>query len=187
MAIYSGRRLRPNLQALAAMRCTLDVVMRGAELERLAHLGPEMPGLRIMIDHLAFVKVTGGLPDPAWSAFMENFAGLPNVFCKVSRFTEQAGIQPAPLELTYYAPVFDVVWRVFGADRLAYGSNWPPCLNAGDYVATVNLAHDYFRAKGSDALAKVMGRNAAAFYGGPGFPARLLRTTAATGDSPPCS
>jgi len=34
-----------------------------------------MPGLRIMIDHLAFVKVTGGLPDPAWSAFMENFAG----------------------------------------------------------------------------------------------------------------
>jgi len=172
---FDHPRLRPNLQAMAAMRCTLDVVMRGADLVRLAQLAAEMPGLRIMIDHLAFVKVTGSPPDPAWIANMERFSGLPSVFCKVSRFTEQAAIQPAPLEIAYYAPVFDVVWRVFGADRLAYGSNWPPCLNAGDYCATVNVAQDYFRAKGPDAFAKVMGGNAAAFYGGPGFPA--LRAT----------
>ena len=84
---------------------------------------------------------------------------------------EQAAIQPAPLDAAYYAPVFDVVWAVFGPDRLAYGSNWPPCLNVGDYRGTVDLARDSFRAKGADALAKVMGRNAAAFYGGPGFSA----------------
>ena len=137
---FDHPHLRPNLQAMAAMRCTLDVVMRGADLVRLAQLAAEMPGLRIMIDHLAFVKVTGSPPDPAWIANMERFSGLPSVFCKVSRFTEQAAIQPAPLEMAYYAPVFDVVWRVFGADRLAYGSNWPPCLNAGDYCATVNVA-----------------------------------------------
>jgi L-fuconolactonase len=149
----------------------MEVVMRGADLERLAHLAAEMPGLRIMLNHLAFVKVTGEPPDAAWVTAMERFSGLPNVFCKVSRFTEQAAIQPAPLDAAYYAPVFDVVWAVFGPDRLAYGSNWPPCLNVGDYRGTVDLARDYFRAKGADALAKVMGRNAAAFYGGPGFPA----------------
>ena len=168
---FGHPQLRGNLQALAAMRCTMEVVMRGADLERLAHLAAEMPGLRIMLNHLAFVKVTGEPPDAAWVAAMERFSGLPNVFCKVSRFTEQAAIQPAPLDAAYYAPVFDVVWAVFGPDRLAYGSNWPPCLNVGDYRGTVDLARDYFRVKGADALAKVMGRNAAAFYGGPGFPA----------------
>jgi L-fuconolactonase len=111
---FEHPQLRGNLQALAAMRCTMEVVMRGADLERLAHLAAEMPGLRIMLNHLAFVKMTGEPPDAAWVAAMERFSGLPNVFCKVSRFTEQAAIQPAPLDAAYYAPVFDVVWAVFG-------------------------------------------------------------------------
>jgi L-fuconolactonase len=54
---FDHPHLRGNLQALAVMRCTLEVVMRGADLERLAYLAAELPGLRIMLNHLAFVGV----------------------------------------------------------------------------------------------------------------------------------
>lgn len=183
--LFRGIRIRPgrpmnfdspiifaHLEKLAAARCTLDVLVRGEEIARLAQLAAALPGLRIMIDHLAHVPITGGPPDAAWLGRMEAFAGLPNVVCKVSLFTELAVPQPASLDVETYAPTFEAVWKIFGADRLAYGSNWPPCLNAGDYCATVTLARDFFTTKGTVALAKVMGRNAAAFYGGPGF-ARL--------------
>lgn len=168
---FDHPRLRPNLEALAAARCTLDVNLHGEEIIRMAQLAAELPGLRVMVDHLAHVPVTGQAPAPVWIAQMEHFAGLPNVFCKVSRYTEQAEVQPGPLETAYYAPTFEVLWRIFGADRLAYGSNWPPCLMSGDYRATVTLARDFFAAKGPGPLAKIMGRNAAAFYGGPRFAA----------------
>jgi len=168
---------RENLERLAAARGTLDVLVRGEEIEALAELASALPGLRIMIDHLAHVPVRGRPPDPDWKQRMEAFAGLPNVFCKVSLFTELAVEKPAPLALDYYEPTFETVWRIFGADRLAYGSNWPPCLNAGDYCATVTLAREFFSKKGPLVVAKVMGRNAGAFYGGPRFGA-LLRAPA---------
>lgn len=171
---FAKPRVRENLAKLAAAGGTLDVLVRGEEIDALAQLASALPGLRIMIDHLAHVPVRGGPPDPDWSRRMEAFVGLTNVFCKVSLFTELAGEKPAPLALDYYEPTFDAVWRIFGADRLAFGSNWPPCLNAGDYCATVTLARDFFLQKGSSVVAKVMGRNAAAFYGGPRF-AALLR------------
>jgi len=161
--------VRENLARLAAARGTLDVLVRGEEIDALARLAAALPGLRIMIDHLAHVPVWGGPPDADWVRRMEAFAGLPNVYCKVSLFTELAREKPAPLSLDYYEATFEAVWGIFGADRLAYGSNWPPCLNAGDYCSTVTLARDFFSQKGAVVAAKVLGRNAAAFYGGPRF------------------
>ncbi len=174
--IRSGRpinfdhpRLRPNLEALAAAGCTLDVLLEGEDIVRMAQLASELPGLRVMVDHFAHAPVTGEKPSPAWIRQMEHFADLPNVFCKVSRYTEQAVTQPGPTETAYYAPTFEVLWRIFGADRLVYGSNWPPCIQSGDYRTNVTLARDFFTVKGPGPLAKIMGRNAAAFYGGPRF------------------
>ncbi|MEO6079903.1 MAG: amidohydrolase family protein [Steroidobacteraceae bacterium] len=166
---FAHPRLRPHLESLAEAGCTLDVLLRGNEILRMAELAAALPGLRVMVDHLAHVQPSGKAPDPDWVARMEHFAPLPNVFCKVSRYTEQAVTQPGPVELAYYAPTFEVLWRIFGADRLAYGSNWPPCLQSGDYATTVTLAWDFFATKGPAALAKIMGRNAASFYGGPRF------------------
>jgi L-fuconolactonase len=182
---FDHPRVRPNLEALAAARCTLDVAMRAEELSRLAGLASETPGLRIMLDHLGFVLITGDSPGDTWMRTMERFANLPNVYCKVSRFTEQAAAQPAPLEAAYYATVFDFALQVFGEDRLAFGSNWPPCLNSGNYATAVALARNHFGAKGERVLAKVMGRNAAAFYGGPRFAAALRHGDARTPSAGP--
>jgi L-fuconolactonase len=165
-----------NLEALAAARCTCDVVLKTPDFPSLIRLATAHPGLRIMIDHLNNIPIDPRKPlDPAWVDGMSAFASLSNVFCKVSRFTEQAVQQPAPLESSYYTPTFDLVWNVFGPDRLVYGSNWPPCLESGDYCATVTLLRDYLREKHPEAVSRIMGRNAAAFYGGPRF-AALVRS-----------
>ena len=71
----------------------------------------------------------------------------------------------------YLCPTFETVWRIFDADQLAYGCNWPPCLNSGDYWATVILAREFFATKSPGALAKAIDHNAALFYSGLRFSA----------------
>jgi len=73
---FEHSRLRSNLAELAAARCTLDILIRGEEIVRMARLASELPGLRIMIDHLAHVPVAGNPPDPVWVGHMEHFAAL---------------------------------------------------------------------------------------------------------------
>lgn len=54
-------------------------------------------------------------------------AAHPRVFMEVSGLAE--GIKrrkgDAPAVLDFYRPVFDILGKLFGADRLIYGSNWP--------------------------------------------------------------
>ena len=158
-----------HLRLLAELGRTLDFAVRTAELPLVAKLAAANPGLKIMVDHLGFVAIDGQVPDADWIKVMSTFESLPNVSCKVSRFTEQATTKPAPLEFDRYAPIFDVAWKAFGPDRLTYGSNWPPCLEAGDYCATTTLLRDYLRERHPSAASRIMGRNAASFYGGPRF------------------
>ena len=41
----------------------------------------------------------------------------------------------------------ETVQKVFGEDRLLYGSDWPVCLLAGNYSKVKNLAEYYFPIK----------------------------------------
>ena len=74
-------------------------------------------------------------PSAAWVAVMHALGGNPNVFMKVSAVFEAApdrAPDPAPTAVEYYRPHLDVLWAVFGSERLIYGSNWPVCDRCGD-------------------------------------------------------
>ena len=90
-------------------------------------LANEIPSLRIVIDHLANVRIDGQAVGAAWERDMQALSELPEVYAKVSGLVE-AGARakrPAPVDTEYYAKHLDVIWDAFGEDRLVYGSNWP--------------------------------------------------------------
>jgi L-fuconolactonase len=128
----------------------------------------DVPGLRVMINHMAqpgpFAAVTTGegaaasaaaAPQPTseWLATIKAAAEIDSVYMKVSAVFEAApGDSPAPITLDYYQPHFEALWKAFGSDRLIYGSNWPVCDRCGDpetvYGEQLAVLRQFFGVKG---------------------------------------
>jgi L-fuconolactonase len=69
------------------------------------------------------------------------------------------------MALSYYAPIFEVVYEAFGEDRIIYGSNWPVTDRGGRYAEQLAIIHDFFAPEGERVLRKLFAFNAQKFYG----------------------
>jgi L-fuconolactonase len=127
-------------------------------------LASRIPELRIVINHIAGVRIDGKSPDPLWTKDMQKVAEYPNVYCKVSGLVESAQISPAPDDVGYYTPTLDVLWEAFGEDRLVYGSNWPVSERFADYATVQRIVMEYFKTKGPEATEKYFWKNAKTAY-----------------------
>jgi len=131
---------------------------------RLAKL---VPKLRLIINHVANADVTGKEPSAEWQRMLKKLAAHPQVFMKVSGLVEGTKRRngDAPADVDFYRPVLDILWKLFGADRLVYGSNWPVCEHCAPLGRVQQIAMTYFAGKGQTALDKVFWKNALVAYG----------------------
>lgn len=160
-----GGDARRRLAGLARYGLTLDLQAGMPHLAAVADLARALPALRIVVNHLGLVAIDGERPDREWTRAVQALAELPSVFMKVSAFQELSRAQPAPLALSYYEPVFEVVWQAFGADRLVFGSDWPVSARAGTLAAGLDLWREYATRHGAAALQAVLGETACRAYG----------------------
>ncbi|MEX2212764.1 MAG: amidohydrolase family protein [Phycisphaeraceae bacterium] len=154
-----------DLQLLADKGLTLDIITSRSTLEQVAIVAEKIPNLKIVINHLAGVKVDGKEPDAIWTTRVKACAKHPNVYCKISGLDQQDGSRPAATALAFYTPVLNVLYDAFGEDRLIYGSNWPVTNLRSDYATHRYLVVAYFRPKGQAVLDKVFWKNATKAYG----------------------
>ncbi len=156
-----------NLGRLADRGLQLDTNGPANTLPAVAQLARAIPGLRIVINHLANIRIDGTSVNADWRRDIEAVAAHPRVFAKVSGLVEAAARvrTPVPVTTTYYAPYLDVLWNAFGEDRLIYGSNWPVSGQYAPLHDVQRVVHEYFSARGSGPLAKVFASNARVVYG----------------------
>jgi predicted TIM-barrel fold metal-dependent hydrolase len=161
-----------NPEFLADIKRLLDADLEldingGPELLPLVdRLASKLPELRIVINHLANVKIDGPRLDPEWVSGMKAAAAHPQVFLKVSALVESAARdgRKVPRDPEYYRPILESVWTSFGKDRLIYGSNWPVSDPAADYATVLKIVTTFFNDKGGDASALFFSKNAKAAY-----------------------
>ncbi len=155
-----------DIKRLADADLELDVNGGPALLPEVARLAKELPALRIVINHLANTRIDGKTVSPTWRADLEAAAKFPKVFLKVSALVEGTGKNDgsAPRDVEFYRPWLDVAWNAFGPDRLIYGSNWPVSERFAKLATVQGIVHDYFSAKGPEALAKFFAGNAQTAY-----------------------
>jgi predicted TIM-barrel fold metal-dependent hydrolase len=77
---------------------------------------------------------------------------------------EQSVVQPAPADVNFYRPTLDALWRIFGEDRLIYGSNWPVCERAGTFQQSIDIVKAYLAGKRQSKWDKYFWRNGQAAY-----------------------
>ncbi len=120
------------LRAVARAGLAFDVVaVAPRHLEHVPTLAAAIPDLTLVIDHLAKPPIGSG-DLVTWRAGMAAAAAHPNVYAKVSGLDTAAGSPDwTPDDLR---PAFEHALRVFGADRLMYGGDWPVTLLGGGYT-----------------------------------------------------
>lgn len=162
---YFNDEVWRDLQLLADREQTLDVLMFEFSLEDVDQIARRIPTLKILINHVAGANIDGKPVDPVWAQQLAQAASNPNVYCKVSGLFQQSHLQPSPVDFAFYKPVLDELWKLFGEDRLIYGSNWPVTMRGGDYASYKAVVMEFLEPKGRTSMKKILADNAYNFYG----------------------
>ena len=153
-------------EELAARALVWDVVpVTEEQVRAVARLAGAVPGLRLVVDHLARPPLDTGGWEP-WAGLLEELAACPGVALKVSvgidALTAWERWQPETLR-----PYVAHALTLFGAQRLMLASNWPVVLlRAGYGQAMGDLRAALVDAGASeDDMVEISGGTAARWYG----------------------
>lgn len=143
---YPADELLPACRPLCARAAELDVPvcfqLRPDQMRLLANLTGELPGLTVVVDHLAF-------PDPDDPASLEPLLALsdePRVYVKVSGFH---AFSREPYPHRDCSGFVERTYRAFGAGRLMWASNHPLVLETASYEETLGIVDrwDFLRSQ----------------------------------------
>jgi len=119
-----------GLAAVARAGLAFDVLARTRELPAVAAVARALPGLPLVLVHLARPPIASG-DLTAWGRALLPLAELPNVRAKLSGLVTEADWHTWSIDDLRH-PV-ELALDVFGPERLMLGSDWPCCLVAGSY------------------------------------------------------
>ncbi len=158
--------LRPafveGVQRLAGYGYSFDLCIYHNQLAAVIRLVDQCPEVRFVLDHVGKPAIRDRLFEP-WQTELAALAARPNVYCKLSGLLTEAdwrNWQPADLQ-----PYLAHALRVFGVDRVLYGSDWPVCHLAGSMSDWVSAVHAAASPLGDEALEKIFAKNARSCYG----------------------
>lgn len=129
--------VRRGLAAVFDRDLAFDLLVRTRELPAATAAARAFPTGRFILDHAAKPPVATGF-DAVWAERLAALAACPNVWCKISGLVTEADWRDWDVERL--RPFVDHAARVFGPDRLIFGSDWPVCLLAADYGAVRQAA-----------------------------------------------
>jgi L-fuconolactonase len=114
--------LAPALEAVAAEGLVFDALILSHQIAAIAELARRHPQLAIMLDHGAKPRLGDADAMLNWARAMEKLAAMPNVTCKVSGLLTELTSSGTRDDVARAA---GVLFDLFGADRLVWGSDWP--------------------------------------------------------------
>jgi predicted TIM-barrel fold metal-dependent hydrolase len=154
-----------GLKSLAEAGLVLDTANPDPSLiADLVRLTDQVPGLRVVIDHLPQLEPPAGAADrKAYQANLRELGKRPQVYVKVSEVFRRSGDR-VPDDLSFYRSRLDELWDIFGQDRLIYGSDWPNGDLWAPYPQVLKIVREYFTAKGQQAAERYFWKNSVAAY-----------------------
>jgi L-fuconolactonase len=155
------RGLEPALNAIAAEGLVFDALILPHQIAAIATLAQCHPQLSIVLDHAAKPQLGDADAMAVWGKDIETLAALPNVSCKISGLLTE--LRPGGSK-DDVARAIGVLFDLFGAERLLWGSDWPVLTLAGGYQDWFELARDAIAAKDPNAVGAVIGGNAVRIY-----------------------
>jgi L-fuconolactonase len=161
-----GQEQQCNVAQVAAAGLPLDVVTsHHTELGDVVQLIDEVPGIRVVVDHLGKPPIGGSAPDRReWRARLAEIAANPNATAKVSGLSSSVGPLSA-WTVGQVTPFIHDALELFGPHRLMYGGDWPVVLLAGGYERAWKAVNESLKVLTDDERTEVLEGTAARAYG----------------------
>ncbi len=157
--------LRPDVLAglaeLARRGLPYDLLLRPRHLPIVPRIAERIPELRMVIDHIAKPRIAAQIVEP-WARDMEAAAYLPQVYCKLSGMITEADWPSGKAD--QLRPYVSHVMRIFGPDRLMFGSDWPVCMLAGIWKEALAVFTQSIGVQPIEIREKLLGETAQRFY-----------------------
>jgi L-fuconolactonase len=151
-----------GLRVLEAHGVPFDLLFHVRHLRHAATLAEQLPGLRMVIDHLAKPRIKLHLVDE-WLPHVRAAARYPNVFCKLSGMVTEADWDRWTVD--DLRPYVLAAVEAFGPDRLMFGSDWPVCELAAGYEEVHAALSQTLGSLSEHERSAIFGGTAARFYG----------------------
>lgn len=157
--------IRPEvLRGLAELErrdVPFDLLVWPRHLKYIPQIRDHCPNLRLVLDHIAKPPIAEGTMD-GWARGLETVSKLPNVWCKLSGMITLAKLKE--WSFSDLTPYVNHVTKVFGYDRVMFGSDWPVCTLSGSYQDVVEALRGALGPLTEQEADKVWGGNASLFY-----------------------
>jgi L-fuconolactonase len=153
-----------DVENLAAKGLVVDVIGT-TQLLAAGRLAVRLPQLRVILEHMAAARITGDKPDPRWLDGIAAAAQHPNTFLKVSHVIQSADGDSQASGLDRYSPWLEAVWKVFGDDRVLFGTDWPVSSRHATYKRIHDLVRQFVTGRGDEAARLFFTDNARRVYG----------------------
>jgi predicted TIM-barrel fold metal-dependent hydrolase len=152
-----------GLKLLAQADLVMDTANpRVSLLEAMLRISDAVPTLRIVLDHLPALD-PADTDRAAYDRALEQIATRPQIFVKLSEIIHRVNGQVSTGLGTYRARL-DALMRVFGEDRILFGSDWPNSDGVAAVEKVFAVAKEYFLAKPRPVAEKYFWRNSVAAY-----------------------
>jgi L-fuconolactonase len=151
----------PIFEFMTKNQLTFDALIKDIHLANIQILACRHPNLSIVIDHCAKPDLSKA-PSSLWRIGLENVAKCQNVFIKLSGLLTEA--PQGGVNTEDVAPYFEHILRLFGTDRVMWGSDWPVVNLNGDYETWVSLTNSLLENHSFEDKHKILAGNARNFY-----------------------
>ncbi len=150
-----------GLNELARRDLPYDLLLRPPHLPLVPRIAERVPGLRMVIDHIAKPLIAAQQLD-GWAQDMEAAARIPQIWCKLSGMITED--DPRQIKAERLRPYVAHVMSCFGPERLMFGSDWPVCLNAGSWKEVLAMFTQAVGPQQLEIREKLLGGSAMEFY-----------------------
>lgn len=133
-----GKSFIDGVRTVGEFGLPFDICVRAAEREGVASLVDACPDVSFVLDHLGKPDIARGEWEP-WRAQLANLARRPNVACKLSGSTTEAG---RGWQVADTRPYLEHALESFGAKRCMFGSDWPVATLTTTYPRWLDLVAD---------------------------------------------
>ncbi len=150
-----------GLREVETRDLSYDLLIHPRHLPVIPRLVERVPRLRMVIDHIAKPPIAAQCLE-GWAEDMARAAEIPHLCAKLSgMITEADHVRWQSSDLT---PFVQHAYKIFGADRLMFGSDWPVCLLAGAWKAVLAAFTQSLGALPVATREKLLGGTAMEFY-----------------------
>ena len=163
MPLLENASVVDNLKLLAQADLVLETANPSIELlQTVVRVNDLVPELRIVIDHLPVMDPT---PEelPLYTSTLEQIRQRANLFVKLSEILHRVDGTVAK-DLASHRERLDRLIKIFGEDRIIFGSDYPNSVGTATIGETVSLVKEYFAAQPRSVAEKYFWRNSLQCY-----------------------